>query len=187
MGERSVVGPLVVPGVGALLAAGLGWAVGLDAGHIVLLALTVLLVGGAARTLGSPAEPAWDQDADDSSGTGCHLVPLQARMVHECEGDRERFERLLAPRLRRLAAGRLHAAGYGLADAGVRELLGPALFDPLRPGRAPRRAAAYVTRLLDRLDELDPPHAVRPGPTGPTTPGTRPDTRRDPRREDTAG
>lgn len=155
----TVVGRLVVPVVCALLAGALAWAAGLDAGHAVLVGLAVLLTAGAGRALGAgqSGAPGWPEPPEDTSGTGCHLVPLQARLVHEAEGDRERFERTLAARLRRLTAGRLHAAGYDPADPGVRALLGAQVFDPLRPGHAPRHPAALVARLLDRLDDLDPP------------------------------
>jgi hypothetical protein len=181
MNEPGVVGRLVIPVLGALFATGLAWVVGLDAGHVVLLGLGVLLIAGGVRILGRTATSDWGAPVDESSGTGCHLVPLQARILHECEGDPERFERLLAPRLRRLAAGRLHAAGYSLGDPVVRELLGPQVFDRLRPGEAPRRGTAYVTRLLDRLDDLDPPST--PTTTTPTT--TKPTTT--PLGEDTPG
>jgi len=160
--EPGLLGRLVIPVLGALLATGLGWVVGLDPGHVVLLGLAVLLITGAGRVLGRPATADWAGEEDDTSGTGCHLVPLQARILDECEGDPERFERLLAPRLRRLAAGRLHAAGYELGDPVVRDLLGAQVFDSLRPGHAPRRAGAYVARLLDRLDDLDPPRTTTP-------------------------
>jgi hypothetical protein len=170
MSEPGVVGRLVIPVLGALLATGLAWVVGLDAGHVVLLGLAVLLIAGAVRILGRAATTDWAGPVDESSGTGCHLVPLQARILTECEGDPERFERLLAPRLRRLAAGRLHAAGYGLGDPVVRDLLSPQVFDRLRPGHAPRRGTAYVARLLDRLDDLDPPSTqTLPTSTASTT------------------
>jgi hypothetical protein len=173
MSEPGVVGRLVIPVLGALMAAGLAWVVGVDAGHVVLLGLAVLLIAGAVRVVGRAVTSDWVGQVDESSGTGCHLVPLQARLLHECEGDPERFERLLAPRLRRLAAGRLHAAGYALGDPGVRELLGPQVFDRLRPGQAPKRGTAYVARLLDRLDDLDPPTTATTEPaTEPTTGAT---------------
>lgn len=158
MSEPRLLGQLVIPVVGAALAAALAWAAGVDLPHVALLALVVVLVGAAPRMLTRSAPSDWPEPGEDVSGTGCHLVQLQARVVHECEGDRDRFERSLAPRLRVLSAGRLHAAGHDPARA--RELLGPALFDPLRPGHAPRRAGAYVGHLLDRLDELDPPPAA---------------------------
>ena len=153
-----VAGRLVVPTVGALLAGGLAWAAGLDIGHAVLVGLAVVLAAGTTRALGGPsAAPQWPSPPDDTSGTGCHLVPVQARALHEAEGDPERFDRTLAPRLRRLAAGRLYAAGHDPAGSGARSLLGRHVFDQLRPGHGTRRPEALITRLLDRLDELDPP------------------------------
>lgn len=175
MTEPGLLGRLVIPVLGALLAAGLAWVVGLDTGHVVLLGIAVLLIAGAVRVLGRPAASEWAGQVDDSSGTGCHVVALQARILQECESDPDRFERLLAPRLRRLAAGRLHAAGYALGDPVMRELLGPQVFDGLRPGQAPRRGTAYVSRLLDRLDDLDPPStSTTPTTSNPTTRSTTP-------------
>src|SRR4029078_9996881 len=95
-----------------------------------------LRIAGAARVVGRAVTSDWVGQVDESSGTGCHLVPLQARLLHECEGDPERFESLLAPPLRRLAARPRHATGYALGDPVVRELLGPQVFDSLRPGQA---------------------------------------------------
>jgi hypothetical protein len=155
--EPRLAGRLIVPVLVSLLAAALAWAVGLDGGHLVLVAVAVLLTGGASRALAGGAPPDWPEVPDETSGTGCHLVQLQARIISDSEADADRFERSLAARLRLLTAARLHAAGYRTAGPAVREMLGPALFDPLRPGSAPRRPVAYLGRLLDRLDEIDPP------------------------------
>lgn len=161
MGDR-VAGRLVVPAVAAALAGGLAWAAGLDAGHVVLVVVAVVLAGGVVRVLGPTSARSWPDPPEDTSGTGCHLVNLQARVLHECETDPDRFERVLAPRLRRLATARLHAGGRvssGTVSSGrtVHDALGRRLYDGLRPGSVPRRRTVFVSQLLDRLDEVDPP------------------------------
>lgn len=176
--DDRVASRLVVPVVAAALAGGLAWAAGLDAGHVLLVVIAVLLVGGVVRVLGPTSALSWADPPEDASGTGCHLVALQARVLHEAEADRERYERLLAPRLRRLATARLHAAGRPASARTVHDELGRKLFEALRPGRVPRRRAAVVAQLLDRLDQLDPPPTDRP-PAFPATAQRR--------REDTTG
>lgn len=166
MPEPRLVGRLTVPFVAAALATGVAWAAGLDPGHVALVGIAVLFAGGANRALGAAGRDEWPGPPEETSGTGCHLVQLQARLLVECEDDADRFERSLAGRLRELVVARLHAGGHRTAGPGVADLLGPPLFDPLRPGHAPRRPLPYLGHLLDRLDELD--RHSRTGHSGPT-------------------
>ncbi|MFP5347991.1 MAG: hypothetical protein ACLGIA_13315, partial [Actinomycetes bacterium] len=153
--------------------AGLAWAAGLDPGHVALVGVAVLLAGGANRVLGAAGRDDWPEPPEETSGTGCHLVQLQARLLLECEDDGERFQRSLAARLRELVVARLHGAGYSTSGGAVADLLGPSLFDPLRPGSSPRHPLPYLGHLLDRLDELDQQGRKRGPPTQPSRGGSR--------------
>ncbi|GAB2691298.1 hypothetical protein [Thalassiella azotivora] len=190
-GGPGVLGRVTVPALAAALAGALAWVAGADVGHAVLVAVAVLLVVATARALGGGSQGTWPPAPEDTSGTGCHLVQLQARALTECERDGDRFERVVAPRLRVLATGRLRAAGHDPASPATRDLLGADLYDALRPGRAPRRPGQVVQRLLDRLDEIDPPRPVGRGRATDvvprTTSGAQTPTAVPPLREDLHG
>lgn len=165
---RSPRGVTVRALVAALVSGAVLFVVGLDVGHVLALAAGVAAVTAAVQVLppapvvGWPAPP----EADDS--TGWHQVRLLAQTLEQLDGEPERIERTLLPRLRALAGARLAARGLDPASPAARELLGPDLHDRLgggSPTAAVRRAAGrgrrgrpatdLVRAVLDRLDELD--------------------------------
>jgi hypothetical protein len=98
-------------------------------------------------------------------------VVLADRALEQLDADPERVPRTLLPRLRDLAAGRLRRLGVPATSPRARTLLGDELYDLLDdgPGRHHARPGATVLtrRLLDRLDEIDPPDRPAVTPAGP--------------------
>ncbi len=136
------------------------WSVGIDTGHLVALALAVGAVTLAVQVVAPAPVVGWTIEPELELGVGWHQVLLADRALEQLDAEPERVPRTLLPRLRELAAGRLHRLGVPATSPRARDLLGDELYDLLgdAPGHAARPGATDLTRrLLDRLDEIDPP------------------------------
>ncbi len=102
----------------------------------------------------------WTLEPEIDRGVGWHQVLLTAGALEQLDAEPARVPHVLLPRLRGLAAARLHRLGVPATSPRARQLLGDHLYDLLgdAPGGPPRPAATDLAgRLLDRLDEIDPP------------------------------
>lgn len=139
--------------VGAVTA-GLAWAIGVDAGHVVAFGLLAAAVAAAVGLLPLPAPLAWPEEEPATSGAGWHQVALLAGYLGQVDRDPDRAATVVR-RLRALAASRLARAGVAWHSADARRLLGPELHDVLDGRRPPGQGTALVARTLDRLDAID--------------------------------
>ncbi len=153
-------GASVRAGVGAVLAGAATWSVGVDTGHLLAIALLVGAATLAVQVVAPAPVVGWTLEPEIPRGVGWHQVLLTAGALEQLDAEPQRVPRTLLPRLRDLAAGRLHRLGVAVTSPRARELLGDELYDLLgdAPGAPARPTATLLTRrLLDRLDEIDPP------------------------------
>lgn len=177
---RSTRGVVVRAVVAAVVSGVVLYVVGLDVGHVLALAAGVAAVTAAVQVLPPVPVVGWPAPPEPDDSTGWHQVRLLAQTLEQLDGEPDRVERTLLPRLRALAGARLAARGLDPASPAARELLGADLHDrlggatPSGPARRPvplrrgRPATDLVRAVLDRLDELD---AV-PSPETPIPPST---------------
>lgn len=185
---RSPRGVAVRAVVGALASGAVLFVVGLDLGHVLALAAGVAAVTAAVQVLPPAPVVGWPAPPEPDDSTGWHQVRLLAQTLEQLDGEPERIERTLLPRLRALAGARLAARGLDPAGAEARDLLGADLHDrlggtsppapthrPRVPLRRDRPATDLVRAVLDRLDELDAELDAAPAPstTDPASQGDR--------------
>lgn len=143
----------------AVVAAGFAaYAVGLDTGHLVAVALVCGAVTLAVQVVAPAPVLGWNVEPEIERGVGWHQVLLTARALEQLDDQPVRVPGALLPRLREVAAGRLHRLGVPAGSERARRLLGAELHDLLggAPTAGPRPSATALTRLLlDRLDQID--------------------------------
>lgn len=180
---RSTRGVVVRAVVAAVVSGAVLFVVGLDVGHVLALAAGVAAVTAAVQVLPPVPVVGWPAPPEPDDSTGWHQVRLLAQTLEQLDGEPDRIERTLLPRLRALAGARLAARGLDPASPAARELLGADLHDRLGGGsssstgrrslplRHRRPATDLVQAVLDRLDELD---AAPSSATPTTSQGDRP-------------
>lgn len=132
----------------------------------LVLLLSVAAVVGVARLIGS-AELVWPPRQDEPSSHGWGSVAMLAHSLAVADSSPSEFDRMISPRLARLATAALIREGADWDTASARAILGARVHEALRPdaprpdttadpgsvSAASRTALAAAT--LDVLERLD--------------------------------